>query len=80
MRNATCVRTQTSKDPTRVAILFISYSMPIIQTNNTLFTARIMICKVKIYHNNAPFVIGGKYPRVLNTPGTQNNDETRRIS
>ena len=27
MRNATCVRTQTSKDPTRVAILFISYSM-----------------------------------------------------
>ena len=28
MRNATCVRTQTSKDPTRVALLFISYSMP----------------------------------------------------
>ena len=27
MRNATCVRTQTSKDPTRVALLFISYSM-----------------------------------------------------
>ena len=27
MRNATCVRTQTSKDPTRVALLFICYSM-----------------------------------------------------
>ena len=27
MRNATCVRTQTSKVPTLVALLFISYSM-----------------------------------------------------
>ncbi len=42
-----------------------------------LFTARIMICKVKIYQNNAPFVISGKYPRVLNTPGIKQEDLKR---
>ena len=33
MRNATCVRTKTSKDPTRVALLFISYSMKKVKQN-----------------------------------------------
>ncbi len=37
MRNATCVRTQTSKDPTRVAILFISYSMTEVLSCSTPF-------------------------------------------
>ena len=30
MRNATCVGTDTSKVPTRVTLLFISYSVPLL--------------------------------------------------
>ena len=45
MRNATCVRTQTSKDPTRVAILFISYSMPrrLVQFWQNLQTSLVLL-------------------------------------
>ena len=38
-----------------------------------------MICKVKIDHNNAPFVIGGKQPRVLNTIGIKQEDLRRNM-
>ncbi len=34
MRNATCVRTQTSKVPTSVALLFISYSNSFLKTKS----------------------------------------------
>ena len=48
-----------------------------LEEENRLFTARIMICKVKIYHNNAPFVISEKYPPVLNAPGIKQVDLKR---